>query len=58
MVKFELPDCTQFLFAYFEYANKGVAIHPDEDGKLVSGKGWQPMTFEVAVAYAARQGEE
>lgn len=52
MVKFSLPGCAEFLYAYDE----GIAILPNEND-ILSWACRQDMTFEVAVAYAARQGE-
>lgn len=56
MVKFSLPGCAEFLYAYDDFSDKGIAILPNEDD-ILSWACRQDMTFEVAVAYAARQGE-
>lgn len=56
MVKFSLPGCAEFLYAYDDFSDKGIAILPNEDD-ILSWARRQDMTFEVAVAYAARQGE-
>lgn len=57
MVKFSLPGCAEFLYAYDDFSDKGIAILPDEEDDILSWARRQRMTFEVAVAYAARQGE-